>query len=219
MTFLEKMTDKDLAGIKNLGYFLGSFDPLHAGHIEVIRIILCKKLCDAVFVYCVQGESSWKLRSDFHCRTQLCESKLANAEGVILSYLSPFKIQKCLTVQADNSSYVTSKFSQMTAIIGADIACDLQYRSENPEIEKMRQQRQKDFMMGIPLSKSFHDSIACSIALPADNFIVALRENYDIADIPTSVCGRNVRAVIDTGAYRGISSSKIKRCSILQNII
>ncbi len=217
MTFLEKMTENDLASIKNLGYFLGSFDPLHTGHTEVIKIILRKKLCDAVFVYCVQGKSSWKHRSDFHSRTQLCELKLANTEGVILSYLSPIEVQKYLTTATqlpknNNKCHLVSRFSRITAIIGADVACDLEHPNKNSKIEKIRQQRQNDFMMGIPLSESFCDSIACSIALPADDFIVALRENYNISDIPTSVCKRKVRAIIDTGTYRNISSSKIKRC-------
>ena len=51
MTFLEKMTDEELLHIKKLGYFLGSFDPMHLGHIEVIRIILEKELFILIWVH------------------------------------------------------------------------------------------------------------------------------------------------------------------------
>ncbi len=210
MTFLEKMTDEELLHIKKLGYFLGSFDPLHLGHIEVIQIILDQKLCDAVFVYCVQGESSWKQRSDFFQRTKFCESALGDTNNVILSYLPPQKVQQKLTIQEE--SKVKSKFSRyITGIIGADIACNLECKNENPSTEELRQARKNDFMQGIFLDVNFNDSIACSIMLPADDFIVALRKNYEIEDIPIIVCKRKVRAIIDTKEYRHLSSSEINK--------
>lgn len=216
MTFLEKMTDKELASIKRLGYFLGSFDPLHLGHIEVVRVILDKKLCDAVFVYCVQGKSFWKQRSDFFQRTRFCEYKFCNMNNnVILSYLSPQEIQQKLTIRKKNR--VKSKFFQITGIIGADIACNLENKNENPSMEKLRQARQVDFMQGIFLDTNFNDSIACSISLPADDFIIALRKDYKIEDIPNVVCKRKVRALIDTNKYRHLASSEIKRCGINLN--
>ena len=182
MTFLEKMTDEELLHIKKLGYFLGSFDHLHLGHIEVIRIILDKKLCDAVFVYCVQGKSSWKQRSDFFQRTNFCESALGDINNVILSYLPPQKVQQLLTIQ--EGSKVKSKYSHhITGIIGADIACNLECKNENPSIEELRQARQNDFMQGIFLDANSNDSIACSIMLPVDDFIVALRKDYEIEDV------------------------------------
>lgn len=210
MTFLEKMTDKELLHIKKLGYFLGSFDPLHLGHIEVIRIILDKKLCDAVLVYCVQGKSSWKQRSDFFQRTKFCESALCGINNVILSYLPPQKVQRKLMIQ--KGSKVKSKFSHhITGIIGADIACNLECKNGNPSIEELRQARQNDFMQGVFLDTNFNDSIACSIMLPADDFIVALRKDYEIEDIPSVVCKRKVRAIIDTKEYRHLSSSEINK--------
>lgn len=210
MTFLEKMTDKELLHIKKLGYFLGSFDPLHLGHIEVIRIILNKKLCDAVLIYCVQGKSSWKRRSDFFQRTKFCESALCDIDNVILSYLPPKKVQQKLTIQKE--SKVKSKFSHhITGIIGADIACNLEFKNKNPSTEELRQARQNDFMQGIFLDTNFNDSIACSIMLPADDFIVALRKDYEIKDIPSVVCKRKVRAIIDTKEYRHLSSSEINK--------
>ncbi|MBR1735006.1 MAG: hypothetical protein IJ730_06130 [Alphaproteobacteria bacterium] len=204
------MTDEDIAQINNLGYFPGSFDPLHDGHIEVIKVILQKKLCDAVFVYCVHGKSSWKQRSDFYKRTEYCESNLASFDNVIISYLSVWEIQRRLTLKKRNSNHVISKKAHITGIIGADIACNLEYRNGNPLIEQKRLERQKDFMKGIFIDQVFEDSIACSIALPADDFIVALRENYKDIDIPDIVCGRPVHMIIDSGIYRGVSSSKIK---------
>ena len=211
MTFLEKMTDEELLHIKKLGYFLGSFDPMHLGHIEVIRIILEKELCDAVFVYCVQGKSSWKQRSDFFQRTKYCESMLCNISNVILSYFPPQKVQQKLTIKEGNK--VNRKFSHITGIIGADIACNLEYKNNNPAIEALRRARQSDFMQGILLDEKFDDSIACSIALPATDFIIALRKDYKIEDIPSTVCKRKVNTIIDTKEYRYLSSSEIKRCA------
>lgn len=210
MTFLEKMPNNELKTIKRLGFFLGSFDPLHAGHIEVIKIVIEQKLCDSVLVYCVQGESDWKRRSSFAARTAVCEKVLNNIENVIISYMSPFELQQKLTVR--ENSRVKSRFShRISAIIGADIACALEYKNGNPKIEEARIARQVDFMRGVPLSVEYKDSLACSIALPADDFVVALRDDYRADDVPTTICGRPVSALIDTHVYRNISSTKIRR--------
>lgn len=213
MIFLENITDERLSHIKRLGYFLGSFDPLHLGHIETLKIILNRKFCDAVLVYCVRGKSSWKQRSNFFKRTRFCENALCEMEGIILSYLSPLKIQQKLTVRTKNT--VKSKFFPITGIIGADIAYDLERENKNPAVEKLRQLRQKDFMRGVPLSADFNDSVSCSIAIPVDDFIVALREGYRYEDIPPNICGRKIRAIVDTNEYRGLSSSAIRKRTII----
>ena len=70
MFVLEKMNDNQLKSHRKWGFFLGSFDPIHEGHISVIEKILFENLCDYILVYCVNGCSSYKNRSDFWTRSQ-----------------------------------------------------------------------------------------------------------------------------------------------------
>jgi len=208
MAVLEKISDIELGKIHTLGYFLGSFDPLHQGHIEVVEIILKEKLCDCVFVYCVNGQGTYKQRSDFIERTKMCEFHFGNRKNVLISYMNPIEIQKKLVYEKGGLSF--PKFvKKITGIFGSDIAIKLERPNKDENLEKIRMQRQKDFMRGYILSDD-SDSISCSICLPAADFIVALRNNNSSDEIPDTVCDRKVRAIINTNKHRFVSSSKIR---------
>ena len=204
MFILEKIGNDQLKFLGKLGFFLGSFDPIHEGHISVVEEIISENLCDYILVYCVNGRSSYKNRSDFQKRTALCEQKFSKFDNVIISYLSPFELQKKIGI-------IQNKISNITAILGSDIAIGLENVNPNPEIEKSRKFLQKNFMRGIKIDKNFDDSLACSIILSADNFIVALRENLEKNDIPSTICERNISHIIEIPATKEISSTKIRK--------
>lgn len=209
MTLLEKMSDLELSQIKKFGYFLGSFDPLHKGHITVVDTILNNNICDVVMVYCVNGKSTYKQRSDFYLRTAACEKTFLQTPNVIISYMNPLQIQKKLTVNV--GKFVKYKFDKMkiSCIIGSDIVINLEFKNRNENLEAIRLKRQKDYMSGQVIS-DYSDSLVCVTGLPADDFIVALRRNHKKNDIPTVICGRTVSSIIDTNKYRFVSSSLIR---------
>jgi phosphopantetheine adenylyltransferase len=212
MILLEEIGDTQLSKISRLGYFLGSFDPLHNGHREVVNIVLDKKLCDAVFIYCVRGESSYKHRSDFFLRTKRCEEAFSGIKNTIVSYLSPIEIQQKLTICKHGRAKIKFDSLKISGIIGSDIAINLETENKNTKIEKIRLQRQKDYMEGIIIDNSSGDSVLCVTSLPASDFIVALRENHKQNDIAHTVCGREVRSIIDVEQHRYASSSRIRNC-------
>lgn len=210
MAILEKISDTELEKIQILGYYPGSFDPLHQGHMEVVEIILKEKLCDYIFIYCVNGKSSYKQRSDFVERTKICESHFGNRKEVLISYMSPVEVQQKLTYEKNGSA--VSKFAKkITGIVGSDIAIRLEQKDKDKKLEKIRTQLQKDFMNGYIIKSKDFDSISCSTCLPAIDFIAALRNNDSADGIPHTICNRKVRAIIDTKQFRFISSSDIRR--------
>ena len=208
MFILEKTDDSFLQSLKKPGYFLGSFDPLHEGHISVVKKIISEKLCDAVLVYCVNGKSNYKRRSDFFSRTQSCEKAFSYFDNVIISYLSPRELQKKITKEQNGFAVPKFEFG-ISAIIGSDIVKNLINKNSNEETEKNRQFLQSTFMKGI-LNEKIDDSILCSIIIPASDFIVALREDDKKEDIPGHIFGKPVRNIIEIPLTRRISSSKIR---------
>lgn len=211
MNILEEINDENLSKIKCLGYFLGSFDPIHNGHIRVVDLILKNNFCDSVMVYCVNGTGTYKNRSDFIERTDACASTFANRKNVIISYLKPYQIQKKCTIINGELAKIKYKNLKITSIIGSDIALGLEIKSEDKKLEKTRILRQFDYMRGhVVIDDKNYDSSVCATFLPATDIIVALRNNHQINDIPKTICGINVRAIIDTQDQRYIASSFIK---------
>jgi hypothetical protein len=47
---------------KKVGYYIGSFDPLHLGHEGVIEEILNQNLCDYILLYPAWGGDDYKDR-------------------------------------------------------------------------------------------------------------------------------------------------------------
>ena len=210
MRIFEKYVENPEQLSGRLGYFLGSFDPLHEGHVSVVEKIFSEQLCENILVYCVNGHGTYKNRSDFRHRTDFCAEKFRDFDKVTVSYLSPQELQKKLAVEVEENHIKISDSLQISAIIGSDIVKNLYRVNENPEIELSRRFLLKNYMSGLIIPENFRESIACAIALPANDFIVALREDDRFEDIPSEICGKKVRAVIEVTETRRISSSKIR---------
>lgn len=56
-----------------IGFLMGSFDPIHVGHINMIREVINTNLVDKVIVV-VSGHNPWKKTppADFACRVEMC---------------------------------------------------------------------------------------------------------------------------------------------------
>lgn len=210
MRLLEEVSSEDLAKMSSLGYFLGSFDPIHDGHVKVVDLVLQRNLCEYVLVYCVNGLGNYKKRSDFVERTKACESALAQRANAIVSYMNLIQIQRKLTIVEDGVAKLRFPGLKITAIIGSDVALNLETENPDAEIEKLRQMRQQDYMRGVPVNESCYDSSACASFLRASDVIIALRDDHQTANMPKTVCGLNVTAIIDTEDRRFQSSSAIR---------
>jgi hypothetical protein len=204
MPILEKLSDEEMRRFNNIGYYLGSFDPLHSGHIELTKMILRERLCDAVLMYCVNGESSYKQRSCFEGRTRAIADVFNGQNSVLFSFLRPRELRQKLSENC---------VASITGIMGSDIALALEQVNPDPQLERIRQERQLDFMSGQIVTDDV-GSLSCSTALEAIDFIVGLRGNAAPEDIHETICGRNVRATLDMRHLRFISSTKIRESAV-----
>jgi cytidyltransferase-like protein len=175
---------------KNIGYYLGSFDPIHNGHENVIQNILDKKLCDLVIIYPAWGGDKYKNRTDINIRLEMLFSIFKNNKKVIVTKLNPQELQKNLI--NINAKYI--------GIIGSDLAL---YGVKN---KKARE----EFMSGKKITKEFKEHTqGCIMALPVKSFIVAIRSGDSIKNLNNKIGNRKILAIVET-KFADISSTKIR---------
>lgn len=85
---------------KRIGYYVGSFDPLHKGHEAVAQLPMKKGLCDLMIIYPAWGGDSYKNRIDVNLRHDMVFSVFQDHPRVIVTRLTPKDLQKVLTVPA-----------------------------------------------------------------------------------------------------------------------
>lgn len=195
---------------KRIGYYIGSFDPLHKGHEDVVNLVLAQKLCDYVFIYPNFGGDSFKNRINVNLRSDMIFSVFSNHPRVIVTRLNPSNMQNHLTI-ADKQhnlgntqhSYVKSAFAKTNfiGIIGADTAF---YFHRHPE-------SMRSFMVGrkIPAEYAEH-TLGGLMALPVNTFIVAARSGYNLAELNGKIVDRQIIATITSKTELTTSSTKIK---------
>ncbi len=110
---------KQLSGIKSketLCYFVGSFDPIHVGHVRIVEHALAQKTCSYVFVYASGGTFKHKPnRAPQWIRNEMIRASFQEHEQVITSLLPPKDLHQ-MTRQ-----YQTDSLS-LKGIIGEDVA-------------------------------------------------------------------------------------------------
>ena len=72
-----------LKGLK-LGYYIGSFDPIHLGHQYVIEEALKSEHVDYVLIYPVPGGDQFKNRTDLALRLKMIASVYQEHPRVLL---------------------------------------------------------------------------------------------------------------------------------------
>lgn len=202
-----KKLDVTLTG-KKIGFYIGSFDPLHLGHLEVAQLALQKGLCDYVLIYPAWGNDSYKKRAAVEDRLMMLFAVFQDSPQVIVTKLPPAKLQELLTRpdptrQVDNKLTVQPAFvdSQFIGLIGSDVALDL---SKNEEALR-------SFMQGIVIPKKYNNhTIGGIISLPVSTFIISQRTGDDLTPLKGKLGNRPILAVLEGGTAAQHSSTAVK---------
>jgi nicotinic acid mononucleotide adenylyltransferase len=189
---------------KKIGYFVGSFDPVHKAHEALAESPLNQGLCDFVIVYPAWGCDQYKVRSDIHLRLDMLFSLFKNHPKIIVTRLTPEKLQQALTKKIDGKENRTPAFegTSFIGILGADTAL---YLATNPETSVV-------YMTGLEIPEKYHTHTWGScMALPVDSFIVALREGSDISSLAGKLRERPIITTFEHEKTRTISSTDLKK--------
>jgi len=202
---------------KNIGYYIGSFDPLHLGHQEVAREALKSGFCDYVLIVPAWGGDSYKKRVDVSYRLKMIAAAFKNHPRILTTALSPQDSQKILT--CDSETLVMGKpavrpslaQTKFIGIIGSDVALEMGLSRKESDQEHERQKKAKAFMRGIKIPKTHSkDTIGGIIALPVESFLVALRKGDDLTPLKGAIGERPILAILYNSLYPGLSSTKVK---------
>jgi nicotinic acid mononucleotide adenylyltransferase len=194
----------------NIGYYIGSFDPLHLGHEAIVHTILNQNLCNYVLIYPAYGKDEYKQRSDVKLRFDMLFAAFASHQKIIVTKKSPIELQQALTkidAQAkgpNNMPLVTSMLPNIeyTGIIGSDTAISTQQDPKKLSV----------FMRGVKIPEKYQEhTIGGIMALPVKDFIVGMRSGDEegIKKLGNKFGDRPIKAVINTDCP-DVSSTMIK---------
>lgn len=192
---------------KKVGYYIGSFDPFHLGHEEVVSRILSQTLCDYILVYPAWGGDRYKNRTDVKTRMQMLFNTFQKHPRVIVTKMTPIELQHTL-MKPDNTLIagkpsVISKINdiQHIGIVGSDVLIETSKDTKKLSV----------FMMGIHIPKKYEEhTIGGIIAIPVKSFIVAMRGQDDINQIGKKFRGSPIIKVLKPGKYQ-ISSTCVRQ--------
>jgi cytidyltransferase-like protein len=179
---------------KRIGYYFGSFDPLHLGHESLVQEILDQDLCDYIIVCPAWGGDDFKQRSKLNVRLEMLFSTFSKHEKIIISALCPGEIQTILN---------TLKDPEYIGIIGSDTAL---LASQIPEWISV-------FMTGESIPKKYQEhTIGGTMLVSAKSFIVGVRREDEkkIQDLKGIFGNRIIVAEIRT-KYANVASSNIQK--------
>lgn len=186
---------KRLQGSK-LGYYIGSFDPIHLGHQNVIDQAIKSGHVDYVLIYPVPGGDTYKNRSALALRQKLIASLYQDHPKVLITYWTPIELQNKFIALASDIDVI--------GLIGSDVATEALMGPDKELSEKYR----SIFMKGIPLhEKHYQDTAGAVMALKADSFLVALRGDVDLSYLENRIYDRPIRAFVQSKSY---SSTAVK---------
>ena len=187
---------------KKVGYYIGSFDPIHKGHEEVAKNVLSENLCDYVIIYPSWGGDSYKQRASIEIRLDMLFALFKDHPQVIVTRYPPKQLQNALT-QKTSATTVTPKFKglEFIGVVGSDTALKL-----TPD-----KASSIEFMSGtvISLKHENHTWGGC-IALPVSSFIVSMRTGDDLSLLKGMAGGREIIKTITLKQYDDASSTLVK---------
>lgn len=176
---------------RRVGYFVGSFDPFHKAHEAIAETALSLDLCDYVLIHPVWGGDIYKVRSDISIRLEMLFALYEHHPHVIVSKYNPKELQNALVDIECN--YI--------GVIGSDTAL---YLSKSPETSLVYMTGKK-----IPEEYETHTWGSC-MALKADVFIMALRQNDDISSLNGFLRERPIIQTFEIGSKNSLSSTFLK---------
>jgi len=189
---------------KKIGYYVGSFDPLHLGHEAFVHEIIQKNVCDYVIVYPCWGGDSFKQRTDVQLRLEMLCAAFANHAKIIVTKLTPLELQKLLTV-ADAQDKVKPAFlgTEFIGIMGSDSVIAMHaYSSAEWAV---------NFMRGVKIPSHYaQHTNGSTMALPVHSFIVALCKKDEESMFTRFVDDRPIIHVLENIETKELSSSDIK---------
>lgn len=172
---------------KRVGYYIGSFDPIHLGHQRVINSALQDGHVDYVLIYPAPGGDSFKNRNELPIRQKMIASVYQENPRVLLTHWTPKALQ-------DNFSKISEDL-EIISIIGSDVITEKLMGPDRTLSDKY----QKVFMRGISLDeKHYEDTVGALMALKADSFLVALRGDLNLSHLNGKVHDRPIRAFIQS---------------------
>ena len=182
---------------KKVGYYPGSFDPIHLGHQHVIATALQSQYVDYVLVYPAPGGDRFKNRSALAFRQKMIASIYQDHPKVLLSYESPKELQDRFSEIADDVEVIGIMGSDVVTekLMGPDACLSAKYH--------------KVFMRGLPLKeKHFYDSVGAITALKASAFVVALRDGIDLSHLNGKIYDRPILGLIVSTKH---SSTQVRK--------
>ena len=187
---------------KKVGYYIGSFDPIHKGHEEVAKNVLSENLCDYVIVYPSWGGDSYKQRASIEIRLDMLFALFKDHPQIIVTRYPPKELQNTLT-QKTSAKTVMPKFKglEFIGVVGSDTALKL-----TPD-----KSSSIAFMSGTVISSEHenHTWGGC-IALPVSSFIVSMRAGDDLSTLNGMTGGRKIIETITPKQYNDASSTLVK---------
>lgn len=192
---------------KKIGYYVGSFDPLHKGHERVAQLPIKQGLCDFVIIYPAWGGDSYKKRVDVSMRLDMLFATFQDHPHVIVTRLAPKKLQETLTVvdltnNTSKKKFVKPLFEGMSfiGIIGSDVALKLESSNDTT------------FMTGLDITPAYQaHTVGGCMALPVATFIVVAREGDDVSLLHGAVRKRKIQVINEHASERVFSSTAVKK--------
>ena len=189
-----------------IGYYIGSFDPLHLGHQNFCETLVNEGHVDYVLIYPVPGGDDFKNRSDLKLRQKMIASIFESHPRVLFTYWTPIELQ-------NKFKNVTGKV-QIVGIIGSDI---IKERFYGPN-ESMSKEYHEIYMRGIPLpEKHYYDTLGARMSLKAEYFCVALRGDDDLSFLNGKLGDREMKSFPLKPPFKYLSSSKVRKAIQTKN--
>lgn len=200
---------QDTFAHKKVGFYVGSFDPLHKGHQATAKLAIQQGLCDYVLIYPAWGGDSYKKRVDVKHRLKMIFSAFENDPQIIVTKLPPAELQKLLTLPDDkrrinDKPTVKPAFEgeEFIGIIGSDVALEMSHNAE----------ALAPFMQGVQIPDKYKEhTIGGIISLPVKKFIVTKRAGDDLTPLNSKVGDRPIMATLQSDETQGHSSTAVKK--------
>lgn len=194
---------------KRIGYYIGSFDPLHKGHEAIARQVIDEGYCDYVIIVPAWGTTDQnKSRSNTELRLDMLFASFADDPHIIVTRKNPLQLQQALTEDAPERTVLGKSTvktiipdARFVGVVGSDVV-----------IETAKSERKcAVFMEGIKIGNSHKDtSVGTALALPVEEFIVSVRDEDDLLPFEGKFCNRPIIKEIRT-PFHDLSATRIRQ--------